>query len=401
MLFQSYQIFILAVIFISLYIASTYLFKSTLIRKIILATTNIVLLLSIMKEHTIIVIAILSMVVYFAGILIRKRKSTLLLAFSLAFLILLFIIRDFEFIQNFLINIKAEFISNPILSVQKIGLSYILFRYVNWLVENHRQSIKKSDPLSFFNYIAFFPAYLAGPIDTYKNFHYRLNKRKLKIYPSMMLAGIYRIFLGSIKTFLLVPLVINYALDYTVFLSDFTPGMAILLNTLAYAAYIYLDFSGYSDIAIGIGFFFEIRLPENFKNPYFSTNISEFWQRWHISFSVFLKKYVFMPFIKLLNSTGLKKYRLLVTVLSYFFTFLICGIWHGNTLNFLIWGAWHGIGLAIFRIYRDLKFVQRIRNSPFYNVFAVLLTFSFVSIGWIFFNYSFENLIEIFKLIFL
>jgi alginate O-acetyltransferase complex protein AlgI len=176
--------------------------------------------------------------------------------------------------------------------------------------------------------------------------------------------------------------------------------VAVLLSLLTYSAYIFLDFSGYSDIAIGTAYMIGIKTPENFNAPYLSLNISDFWKRWHITFSSFLTLYVFKPIIKLLNSVIHPKRRLLVSVLGYLLTFIICGLWHGSTINFLYWGLWHGIGLAIYKIW-DVKIKpnKTFFASEAYKGISIAITFIFVTVGWLFFHYSTEQLAEIFELI--
>ena len=198
----------------------------------------------------------------------------------------------------------------------------------------------------------------------------------------------------------MVPILINFATDYTTLISDFSPLPAILISLLAYSAYIYLDFSGYCDIAIGTAYLIGIKTPENFNNPYNSKNLSEFWKRWHITFSTFLKLYIFKPSILLYNKVFNPKYKLIITILCYLTTFAICGLWHGDKINFVYWGLWHGIGLSINKIWTvKLKTKIPFSNTTAYKYASVFLTFIFVTIGWVFFNYSEEQLIELYKLL--
>jgi len=293
-----------------------------------------------------------------------------------------------------------SFLNAPILSVQKLGLSYILFRFVHYLVESFRNKVHNSNFITFLNYIFFFPSIIAGPIDTYNNFSFWVSNSKLKYHRSLFYAGITRIFFGVIKTIGIVPFIIHYATDYTTLTASFTPLLAIFISLLTYSAYIYLDFSGYSDIAIGSAYLIGIKTPENFNNPYISQNLSEFWKRWHITFSTFLKLYVFKPSILFFNKLINPKYRILVTVLCYLTTFLICGLWHGDKINFLYWGLWHGVGLAINKIWSvKIKNKMSFSNTRAYHFISVLVTFIYVTIGWVFFNYSEEQLLTIYNLI--
>ena len=192
----------------------------------------------------------------------------------------------------------------------------------------------------------------------------------------------------------------NYAVDYHTLMPAHSAWVAISLSLLAYSAYIYFDFSGYSDIAIGTAYLVGIRTPENFNNPYFSKNLSEFWKRWHITFSNFLMLYVFKPFINLFNTLINPKHRLLVTTLCYLLTFLICGLWHGSHLNFVDWGLWHGAGLTANKIWTvKLKPLLTFCQTRLYSIASIAVTFSYVTIGWVFFAYSTEQLHTIFSLL--
>lgn len=400
MFFDNYLIFIYISLFIICFRLADYLFPTAGVRNVTILIGNLLILLTLVKEHTLIVLAILSSFVFLSGLILQSKKSKALLTFILTLILTLFVIRNYPYIQNAIEKTRISFINSPILSVQKIGLSYILFRYIHWLVESYRNTIYHSNLLTFLNYIFFFPSILAGPIDTYKNFQYWVSNKHKKYKTSLFGAGIMRIFLGAFKTLGIVPLVINYATDYHTLLPHFTPIIAILISLLFYSLYIYFDFSGYSDIAIGTAYLVGIKTPENFNNPYTSTNLSEFWKRWHITFSDFLRIYVFTSFIKLYNKIIKSNYRLPVTILCYLSTFLICGAWHGDTINFIYWGLWHGAGLSFNKIWTseikpNLSFCQ----SKTYVYGSIGLTFLYVSIGWIFFHYNHEELIEILSLV--
>lgn len=400
MLFNNYTIFIYVLLFVILYNTTKHFVKLRVVKNVVILGANLLLLLTLVKEHSLIVIAVLSLLIFLLGRLLQKKGSRAILTFVMVLILCLFSIRNYEFVQELLSNSFLSFVNGPILSVQKVGLSYILFRFVHWLIESYHGTIKNSDFLTFLNYIFFFPSFLAGPIDTYKNFHYWIGSDKVKYQKSLFIAGITRIFIGAFKTFILVPLVIQYATDYSILLPDYSPIIALLLSLLAYSAYIYLDFSGYSDIAIGTAYLIGIKTPENFDAPYLAVNLSEFWKKWHMTFTRFLSWYVFKPIIKLLNKLINPKFRLLVSILGYLLTFAICGLWHGSTMNFLYWGIWHGVGLAIFKIWQ-LKIVKNkgITEKLYFKIGGGLITFSFVTIGWMFFHYSMEELKEIYSLV--
>ncbi len=400
MLFNSYLIFIYVSLFVLIYNIAKYFSSNRIIRNVIILGGNLFVLLTIVKEHSLIVLTVLSLLIFLVGKLLQKRDLKWLLSLSVSVGIILFSVRNYEFVQELLTKAKLAFLVSPVLSVQKIGLSYILFRNIHWLVESSKKSIHSSDFLTFLNYTFFFPSFLAGPIDRYNNFHYWIGNNRLTYQKSLFFAGVTRVFLGAFKTIGIVPLIIVYATDYTQFIADFPPIIALLFSLLAYSAYIYLDFSGYSDIAIGTAYMIGIKTPENFNSPYIALNISDFWKRWHITFSSFLTMYVFKPIIKLLNSIINPKHRMVVSVLGYLLTFIICGLWHGSTINFFYWGLWHGLGLAIYKIW-DVKLKP---NQPFfhgltYKGISMALTFFFVTVGWLFFHYNTEQIAKIVELV--
>lgn len=400
MFFNNYQVFIYVIFFVLLFGAIKWAVKARLVRNLILIFANLLILLLFVKEHSLIVISILSLLVFVCGRVLQKRDAKALLYFMLTLVIFLFSVRNYPYVQELFEGSFMSFVNAPILSVQKVGLSYILFRYVHWLIESGKRTIHGSDFFTFLNYIFFFPSFLAGPIDKYNNFHYWMGNTRFKYQRSLFFAGVMRVFIGGVKTLGIVPLVISYATDYQLLLPHFSPTLAIFLSLVCYSLYIYFDFSGYSDIAIGTACMMGIKTPENFNNPYFSGSLREFWKRWHITFSEFLGLYVFRPFTQLYNSIINPKYRLFVTIISYLSTFLICGLWHGETINFAYWGLWHGVGLAINKAWSTKVVSQSsFGNKSWYKVVSVLLTFIYVTIGWVFFHYKVDELSQIFKLV--
>jgi alginate O-acetyltransferase complex protein AlgI len=164
------------------------------------------------------------------------------------------------------------------------------------------------------------------------------------------------------------------------------------LMVYAYAFRLFFDFSGYSDIAIGIGMLSGIRLPENFTAPYTKRNITAFWNSWHITLSTWFRNYFFTPLSRALMGTPLRSRRLLIIFVAQVCTMILIGMWHGIALNFVLWGAWHGIGLWahhwITEHSRDWdEYVQaRPRLARAIHILSVLVTFHYVALGWIFFT---------------
>lgn len=376
MLFGSYETFVGVILAVAVFrLVRKFLPQQQFVQELTLLAVNASILLTVVREHTLIVLAILSLLVYAVG---RAAKGQQV---AIAAVIALFAARNYEALRMALPALEG-----PLLSVERVGLSYIVFRMVHWLVENRKDQIHSARPLTFLNYIFFFPTFLAGPIDTYPNFHHSAHRPP---HPGWLAYGVGRIALGAAKTLLLVPVVRPWAMDFQIVATDtgLSHSPALALSLLAYSAYILFDFSGYSDIAIGVGRLLGFRLPENFRTPYLATNLADFWRRWHISFSTFLRRYVFKPILALLNrSPWLAARRTAVTVTAYLATFLICGLWHGDALHFAIWGLWHGAGLSVARLYRDHR--PSWAHGRTYDLASTALTFTFVTIGWYAFHYE-------------
>ena len=236
MFFGSYSTFIYILLAILGYACVRFPFKRGWIRNLLLLLANVLILLTLMKEHTLIVLGVLSAGVYGGGLLLHKKPSVAVLATFLTFILAAFTIRNYPVLQQLVQKSFLSVTEGPILSVQKIGLSYILFRYIHWLVEMYRRTFVRYDLLTFLNYIFFFPSFIAGPIDRYPNFHYWLRNARNGYQRNLFLAGITRIFMGAVKTLGLVPLVMVYATDYTILLPHFTPAVALFLSLLAYSA---------------------------------------------------------------------------------------------------------------------------------------------------------------------
>jgi D-alanyl-lipoteichoic acid acyltransferase DltB (MBOAT superfamily) len=206
------------------------------VKNLVIIFASLLVLLTVVNEHTLIVLSILSLLVFLSGKLLQRKKSVMALASALIFIIVLYCIRNYPFVQNIISESIFSFIDEPILSVQKLGISYILFRYVHWLVESYRNTIRRSDFLTFLSYIFFFPNFLFA--------------------------------------------------------------------------------------------------------------------------------YVFKPSLSLLNRLLPRFPRMPITVTGYLFTFFICGLWHGDTINFVYWGLWHGVGLSIGKLWKVyIKLPDRVQGE--------------------------------------
>jgi alginate O-acetyltransferase complex protein AlgI len=274
-----------------------------------------------------------------------------------------------------------------------LGFSYIAFRLIHTLRDRQTGLLPALTLREYVTYVVFFPAYIAGPIDRAERF-----AADLRALPGLRgldaarwQSGLTRIAMGLFKKFVIADtLAQGMALDARLAgLSD-SP-----LHTWAlvygYALRLFFDFSGYSDIAIGLGLLFGIRLPENFDRPYLKTNLTAFWQSWHMTLSGWARFYIFTPLSRALLMREPKPSTTLIVLSAHLTTMIVIGLWHGVTWNFLIWGVWHALGLFVHKQWSDRtrKWFRALKDRPArkraWTFFAWALTFHYVLLGWVWF----------------
>ncbi|WP_339459587.1 MBOAT family O-acyltransferase [Pseudomonas sp. EA_105y_Pfl2_R69] len=251
-----------------------------------------------------------------------------------------------------------------------IGISFYIFQSLSYLIDVYRGDTKPTENLiNFAAFIALFPQLIAGPVLRYKDLADQFTERSHSL--DKFSEGATRFMQGFVKKVFiadsLAPLV-----DHMFALQDPSTGDA-WLGMLAYTAQLYFDFSGYSDMAIGLGLMMGFRFMENFNQPYISQSITEFWRRWHISLSTWLRDYLYVPL-------GGNRGGTFNTYRNLFLTMLLGGLWHGANWTFLLWGAWHGTWLAIERALG----VNAAPNAI--NPLKWALTFFLVMLGWVIFR---------------
>jgi len=279
-----------------------------------------------------------------------------------------------------------------------LGFSFLAFRLLHTIRDRQANRLPAYSLSEFAVYALFFPAAISGPIDRSQHFIPEIRQvARLSREPDWIqrsaqnsFDGMQRILIGSFKKFVLADSLALFALNPLNAEQTRTSGwMWVLL--LAFSARIYLDFSGYTDIALGLAHLMGVQLPENFNRPYTRQNLTLFWNSWHITLAQWFRSYVFNPFTRTLRN---KKFGLpawLVILLGQTLTMALIGVWHGITWNFLIWGLWHAGGLFIQN--RWSGWVQpRLegRAIPVYirgglQAGSWLITFLFVSLGWVWF----------------
>ncbi len=255
-----------------------------------------------------------------------------------------------------------------------IGISFFTFQKLTYSVDVYRKvhaPLKKVSDYAL--YILMFPQLIAGPIVRYNEIADQLVDRSANENINNRLTGFFRFIIGLSKK-VLIANVVGEQVDIIFALEGEELSTCLAwVGIIAYAFQIYFDFSGYSDMAIGIGRMIGFKFPENFNNPYISQNISEFWRRWHITLGRFMKDYLYIP----LGGNRVSASRMYFNL---WIVFLISGLWHGAAWNFVLWGAFHGFFLIADRLFL-LKFYKTIGKVP-----SIIITFVIVLIGWVFFR---------------
>ncbi len=276
-----------------------------------------------------------------------------------------------------------------------LGFSYIAFRLIHTLRDRITGKLPMLSLRRYLTYVLFFPAIVSGPIDRAER--YLKDDAALSDMPGLDAArgvvGGRRIAIGIFKKFVVADSLALFALNPTIAAQTNATGTAGWMWVLlyGYAFRLFFDFSGYTDIAIGIGLLFGIHLPENFDRPYLKSNIAAFWQSWHITLSNWVRFYIFSPLSRALMMRKHRPSILLIVLGAQMTTMIVIGLWHGVALNYVIWGAWHGVGLFIYKLWSDRtrKWYRGLQTRPrvkrVWQAAGVFITFHFVVLGWVWF----------------
>jgi len=279
-------------------------------------------------------------------------------------------------ILNDIFNVSYKFQNKEL----PLGISFFTFQQIIYLVDIYKNRIEQVDIKNYVLCVCFFPHLIAGPIIRYQHLLPQLTDPAVfRVRPAALATGLGFFILGLAKKVLLADTLAPLAdpVFASVASGPVSPGDA-WFAALAYTMQLYFDFAGYSDMAVGLGLLFGIELPVNFNSPYKATGPIDFWRRWHISLSTFLRDYLYIP----LGGSRAGRCRQYANLLV---TMLIGGLWHGAGWNFILWGALHGVGLVANHLWRGLgSREQRARWLPAY--LSRILTFLFIVWGWVLFR---------------
>lgn len=334
------------------------------------------------KVEYVVLILLTTIVSYYGAIAIEKKptKKKCFLVISLVVsLTVLFFFKYFNFFSSSVTDaingiFKAEL--SPILAnvILPVGISFYTFQTLSYVIDVYRGKVEAEHHFGkYATFIAFFPQLVAGPIERTSNLLNQIKKEHTFNYEQasygmkLMLWGFFKKMVIADNLAMVVDTIYDTPTHFK--------GFSLILATIFFSIQIYCDFSGYSDIAIGVAKLFNIDLMQNFKSPYFATSIKGFWSRWHISLSTWFKDYVYIP----LGGNRVSKFR---HKLNLVITFLISGLWHGANWTFVLWGGIHGIGQAI-----ESAIPKKERKKKlFIDIVKGVVVFTIVTISWVFFR---------------
>jgi alginate O-acetyltransferase complex protein AlgI len=273
--------------------------------------------------------------------------------------------------------------------IRWLGISYVFFRLASTLLDRRSGRLPALPLHHFVEYVLFFPTYTAGPIDRAERFLKDVNRDFRLTWPTFY-AGGRRIVIGMFKKFVLADMLALVALDAVKAAQvDSTPWTWLMLY--AYAYRIYFDFSGLSDVAIGLGTLMGFTIPENFNAPYRKSDLTAFWNSWHITLAQWFRAYYFFEVSRALRARFPTRNPALIIAFSQITTMVLIGMWHHITPNYIIWGLWHGVGLFVHNRWayamkpHARKLDARPRLKLALRLAGVLVTFHFVLLGWVWF----------------
>lgn len=300
-----------------------------------------------------------------------------------------------------------------------LGMSYIIFRLIHFVVEVYKRKSPKCSFIDFGLYVLFFPTFLAGPVERFKPFHTQTMELKAPDLSSIN-QGLFRILLGILKKFVIADTLagkgfakemiqliaakqfvvadnLSGGIIHALQIPESYPRFLVLLFVYGTAIQIYLDFSGYTDMALGVSRLFGYKIMENFNRPFFQRNIALFWRNWHISVYSWIRDYFFFPFFGYRAST-LKIY------IGIFMTMIVFMLWHKGNLNFLLLGIYNGLGLVIWQLYQEVKrkypTLRKWSLQPYVKPIAIFFTFNFVSVSFLFFHLDLSQIYAVVNRIF-
>ncbi|MEO6729467.1 MAG: MBOAT family O-acyltransferase [Candidatus Dojkabacteria bacterium] len=368
-----------ALFFVAIFIPAIFLKSRVRIYKVYLLLVSAAFYFLI-KPEFLAILAISILVNYFFNYLLSKHlngNKTIFVFAIIANLIFLGVFKYYNFFIDAFLNITKSLNIPSTLGVIQIlapaGISFFTFKSISHLFDVNRGELKKFSLIDFANFVSFFPQIASGPLVRAAVFYEDLNSSRKYKYnlgevTGLFIGGLFKKYVISSFLFIVLDGPFTSPANYN--------SLELFIAMLGYACLIFVDFSGYSDMANSVSMLLGFKPVINFNLPYSSESLKEFWRKWHISLSEWLKDYLYIPLGG--NRKGeIRKY------INLFLTMLIGGFWHGAGINFIIWGGIHGIGLAWSHF---ITWLFDFKENKLIKYTGVITTFIFVAIAWIFFN---------------
>ena len=389
----------LIIVLLVYYLASVIFKQSPRLPKILfgILVLSSYLFISFSSLYCSIILLFVSLIAYITPLMIEKYENKKTIIEKLTIAILLLILGVFKYYNFFVESFSwVGLNTNTIILFLPLGISFYIFSAISYIVDVARKKyIANKSCLETLLYMSFFPKLLAGPIVRADDFFKQL-PNILSLKWKNIEVGIQIFAIGLFKKMVLADR-LSVFVDDVFYAPVAFDGFTILWGVISYSLQIYFDFSGYSDMSIGVSKMFGFDFKDNFNFPYLAKNVTEFWKRWHISLSSWLQEYLYY-------SLGGNRKGKIRTYLNLFLTMLLGGLWHGAAWTFVAWGALHGLALIIHKLFMNLKEAKlgnKYATNSLWNIILVPFTYVFTSFCWIFFRASnFENAADVIKGIF-
>lgn len=359
------SVYYLAFIFVSSILL--YFFNKSIIRKIIIFLLSLLFIWSFSNDFYFVIVSLLFCIYgYIVSYLIKHNKIVLIISILIPVVAL--------------VALKENLLSNSL--IVPLGISFYVLRliwYFNYIYSGKIE--KRKSFLSLSNYLIFFPSYIAGPIENPITFFDEESKNEAVSYLNLK-KGWVRLLYGIFEKVVICDY-FGLLVERILPAPDIT-GISVFIGIVLYSFQIYLDFDSYSNIALGSASIIGIELNENFKTPYLSKNIKEFWSRWHISLSTWLKENIYIPL-------GGNKKGNIRKIINVVIVFVVSGLWHGSAFHFVLWGLAHAL-IRIIEDFIESKFPKLISNKVV-SIFRIAINFLIVTFVWLLFRY--ENITEV------
>jgi D-alanyl-lipoteichoic acid acyltransferase DltB (MBOAT superfamily) len=383
--FNSVAFFVLFMLFYGLYAIA---FRNVRVRNALLVVFSLFFYYKLAGWYVLLLIAtatsdfFIGQAIYKAGTA-RGKKAWMLLSLFLNLGSLCF----FKYVDFFIeswFGIVSPGTEAPLLHIlAPIGISFFTFKTLSYIFDLHREMIDEPEKnyINYLLYVSFFPNLLMGPISFARDLLPQIAS-KLTINNEMLSKGFFLIMCGIVKKFFFANMLAEDFVNRVFDQPHLFSGFESLMASYGYMIQIYLDFSGYTDIVIGIAMLMGFTILPNFNQPFKARNITEFWRRWHMSLSKWLNEYLFLPM-----SFGMRKWKKTGVVIAAILTFFISGLWHSAKWTYVIWGSLHGLAIAWEAITQSLRSdVSKRTPKRLYNFISIFITFNFLSLSAIFFR---------------